>query len=709
MTRYHLRYFLLFAGVLLMMGCGRIITQARDQAEDMAVAKQPITEELELETDDSLPVPELTGTGIGTGRGVDLYWTPVGDADTYEIQAGKGGEFNETLIISLDDGESGHCLAVGLEDEEEYAFRIRTRYVKGDEILRSEWSSPVTQTFYEARVDDDVAAPFDITCLMDQGEGLLIQWKKPEYCTGFEIFRSYTGTGSWVRLADEIEPGKPSRVSYDDIEFDESISPVYYMVRTVLEEKGVRRVSPFDEVITAEFQETLTVGPARSAFPSGESLQLTALYGWGKGEGLKWSAVNEDVASVDQDGLVTGMGHGSTKIVAALPDSSQETASTVIIDRKNPEPLKAYKQPFAFAEKEGIYRKKTVSEKNKAVVLVTGDLMSMKSQMNAAWNEKDQSYVFNDSFRYVKDLIRSADLAAGNLETLVSPTWSYCSEINYQDGRPVCNTTPRFLDALKDVGFDVLTMSNNHNADWGTGAAMDTVRNAERYGFMHTGLYTSAKEDRTLAVDVNGIRIGFLAYDGGGLGFNHKEETWDPEDVNTILNSYSRERAEADIKALKEKGAEFIIVCMHWGTINTTEYNALQEETARELADLGADYIAGSHPHLIQKYVEIKASDGRKVPCIYCMGNFITSLSSLEGQRDSVLMRLVLKRNDKGEVVLADNTYIPCHVYSTALGDPYAVVPMIKELSPDLNLSSRDRILNRIKESIGKDIKVYKP
>ena len=175
MTRYHLRYFLLFAGVLLMMGCGRIITQARDQAEDMAVAKQPITEELELETDDSLPVPELTGTGIGTGRGVDLYWTPVGDADTYEIQAGKGGEFNETLIISLDDGESGHCLAVGLEDEEEYAFRIRTRYVKGDEILRSEWSSPVTQTFYEARVDDDVAAPFDITCLMDQGEGLLIK------------------------------------------------------------------------------------------------------------------------------------------------------------------------------------------------------------------------------------------------------------------------------------------------------------------------------------------------------------------------------------------------------------------------------------------------------------------------------------------------------------------------------------------------------
>ena len=709
MTRYHLRYFLLFVFVLLMLGSGRAIIRARDLMEELPQAKQPIREELEFETDDSLPVPELTGTGIGTGLGVDLYWNPVGEADTYEIQAGKGGEFNETLIISLDDGESGHCLAVGLEDEEEYAFRIRTRYVKGDEILRSEWSSPVTQTFYEARVDDDVAAPFDVTCLMDRGKGLLIQWKKPEYCTGFEIFRSYTGTGSWVRLAEEIEPGKPSRVSYDDREFDESISPVYYMVRTVLEENGVRKVSPFDEVITAEFQDTLTVGPARAAFPSGESLQLTALYGWGKGEGLEWSTWNEDVASVDQNGLVTGVGHGSTRITASLPDSSQEASATVIIDRKNPDPLNTYREPFARTEEEGVYRKKTVSEKNKAVVLVTGDLMSMKSQMNAAWNEKDQSYVFNGSFRYIKNLIRSADLAAGNLETLVSSPWSYCSEISYKDGKPVCNTTPRFLDALKDAGFDVLTMSNNHNADWGTGAAMDTVRNADRYGFMHTGLYTSAKEDRTLALDVNGIRIGFLAYNGGGLGFNHKEETWDPEDVDTILNAYSRKRAQADIKALKKKGAEFIIVCMHWGTINTTGYNAQQEETARELADLGADYIAGSHPHLIQKYVEIEASDGRKVPCIYCMGNFMTSLSSLEGQRDSVLMRLVLQRNKEGKVVLSDNTYIPCHIYSQVLGDPYAVVPMVRELSPDLELSTRDQILKRIQESIGDGIQIFRP
>ena len=691
------------------MGCGRIISQARDQAAELSEAKQPITEEIELETDPSLPVPELTGTGIDTGRGVDLYWTPVGDADTYEIQAGKGGEFNETLIISLDDGESGHCLAAGLEDGEEYAFRIRTRYVNGGEVRRSEWSSPVTQTFYEARVDEDVAAPFDITCLMDQGEGLLIQWKKPEYCTGFELFRSYTGNSSWVRLSGDIEPGKPSRVSYDDREFDASVSPVYYMVRTVLEENGVRKVSPFEEIITAKFQEELTLSPSRAAFPSGETLQMTALYGWGRGKDLVWSVRNEKVASVDRDGLVTGVGKGATRITAALPDGSQQVYSTVIIDRKDPKPLREYKEPFEYVGKEGVYRKKTESEKNRAVLLITGDLMSMKAQMNAAWNEKDQSYVFNDSFRYVKDLIRSADLSAGNLETLVSPRWSYCSEISYQDGRPVCNTTPRYLDALKDTGFDVLTMSNNHNADWGTGAAMDTVRNAARYGFMHTGLYTSPSEDRTLAVDVNGIRIGFLAYDGGGLGFNHREETWDPEDVDTILNAYSRERAEADIKALKEKGAEFIIVCMHWGTINTTEYNAQQEETARELADLGADYIAGSHPHLIQKYVEIEASDGRKVPCIYCMGNFITSLSSLEGQRDSVLMRLVLKRNDQGKVILADNTYIPCHVYSTALGDPFAVVPMIKELSPDLKLSSRDRILKRIMESIGKDIKIYQP
>ena len=434
------------------------------------------------------------------------------------------------------------------------------------------------------------------------------------------------------------------------------------------------------------------------------------MHGWGTGEDIVWSARNKKVASVDEKGLVTGKGRGATTIEAALADGSQKDTMTIIIDRKSPAPLKKdYKQPFAYIKEEKAYQKKTVSEKDRAVVLVTGDLMSMRLQMNAAWKGDAQGYVFNDSFRYVKDLVRSADLAAGNLETLVSPAWSYCSEISLQDGRPVCNTTPRFLDALKDTGFDVLTMSNNHNADWGTGAARDTVKNADRYGFMHTGLYTSKNDDRTLAVTVNGIRIGFLAYDGAGLGFNHKEETWSQEDVDTILNAYSPERAKADIEALKKKGAEFIIVCMHWGTINNSEYNDRQARAAQELADLGADYIAGSHPHLIQKYETITASDGREVPCIYCMGNFITSLNSLEGQRDSVLMRLVLKRNEKGKVVLADNTYIPCHIFGQIGDVSYTVVPLTRELSPGLDLDSRDQILQRIRESIGDKISVYQP
>ncbi|MGX8688222.1 MAG: CapA family protein, partial [bacterium] len=175
------------------------------------------------------------------------------------------------------------------------------------------------------------------------------------------------------------------------------------------------------------------------------------------------------------------------------------------------------------------------------------------------------------------------------------------------------------------------------------------------------------------------------------------------------LNAYSPERAKADIEALKKKGAEFIIVCMHWGTINNSEYNDRQARAAQELADLGADYIAGSHPHLIQKYETITASDGREVPCIYCMGNFVTSLNSLEGQRDSVLMRLVLKRNEKGKVVLSDNTYIPCHIFGQIGGVSYTVVPVTKELSPELDLDSRDQILQRIRESIGDKISMYQP
>ena len=699
LNRHFVRTALLGGLVLLLSGCGRAI-----DLEDLSEAKQPLTNEIELKVDEDLAVPVFVEAGIDTGKGIDLYWEAAEGARGYEIQIGKDGSFTDAGEIFVEDPETLHVLAENLEEEVKYSFRIRSM---GEGETRSEWSDLLTQTMYGAEVDQDLEPPFDFYYIMDAGDGICVQWKKPQRFTAFEVFRSYSGTEDWVRVAEDLEAGTPSRVQYDDTDYDESARTVCYMVRTILEEDGKRTVSAFDKILTAEYQEELELKESFLALPEGETFELTALHGWGRTKDLTWSSGNKKVARVSKKGLVKAVGKGKTVITAALPDGSQEVSIQVEIGREDPAPLKTYKEPFAYDEEAGIYRKKVQTE-NEAVILIAGDLMSMKGQLTGAWSQ-DRGYVFNDSFRYIKSLLRSADITAGNLETLVSALWPYNNEVSFVDGMPVCNTSPRYLDAVKDTGFDVLTMSNNHNCDWGVLAARETLANVDRYHFMHTGLYASEKDDRTLVVEAGGIKVGFLAYDGAGVGFNHKEETWSQEEIDTILNVYSRQRAKKDIKALRDKGADYIIACIHWGTANRATYNDKQAEAAKELADLGADYIAGSHPHLVQTFEMITASDGRQVPCIYSLGNFNTHLDSLEGQRNSVLMRLCLRREEDGRVVLAENNYIPCHTYTELEGASYAVVPMTKALCPEPDLEGREEILEAIGAAIGDQVQIYEP
>jgi len=68
------------------------------------------------------------------------------------------------------------------------------------------------------------------------------------------------------------------------------------------------------------------------------------------------------------------------------------------------------------------------------------------------------------------------------------------------------------------------------------------------------------------------------------------------------LNAYSAKKINADIDSAKKQGAEYIITYIHWGPINTPIIIKNQFRRAQEIADARADYIIGSHPHVIMKY-----------------------------------------------------------------------------------------------------------
>lgn len=329
------------------------------------------------------------------------------------------------------------------------------------------------------------------------------------------------------------------------------------------------------------------------------------------------------------------------------------------------------------------------------------------AQPSGSWN-------FDDSFDYVRDLLKRGDLVIGNLETMISQSSPLGMQCRRLEGRPYLNSPVEFLGALKGAGYDLLTLANNHDCDTGVQGVFETLENVDRYGFMRTGLFADEDEKRYLIVEVNGIKIGIVSY---ATYFNTKDANFTTLGQEVLLNRFTTDKARQDIRAAKKAGAEFVIAFMHWGKENTNETTELQERYARNVARAGADYIVGSHPHALQRADMIELSNGRQIPVIYSMGNFLSCMK-LDVNNDALILKLKLKRNSDGEVEVASHRLYPCTIMEdlevtdeenkTSTLD-YVIVPHKKDLMPLLSgktLASRED-LAYLASSLSRILPVY--
>ena len=559
---------------------------------------------------------------------------------------------------------------------------------------------------YEDRVvDEKIQTPYMATIKSIDDKGIHVYWKKPEEAEGFEVFRSNIKNSEYEFIADVPVGTHGSFGDFYDKDFNEDLREIYYTVCCYkVDENGEKVYSEFSKPATARYREELKITRDAYFLASGYTRPIYAFYGWGNAKGVEFSSDNESVATVDKDGLVTGVSKGVCNITCYYPEANQSKVCIVTVDREAEPMLDTYVSRFVETD-EDMWINPDAKKTDNAVISLGGDMMCMAKQQRAG--DTDLGYYFNDSYEYIKPLYETMDYNIANLETVVDSCWPYYCEEGIIDYYPNCNAPVRYLDAIKYAGIDGVITSNNHNADAGVHGAIETVNQLNRYEIGNTGMRNSADDNRTMIVDINGIKVGFLSYTDS---FNGKErgDGWNKKDTKTYLNRYYKETAEKDIKLIREQGAEYVIVYMHWGTKNFTNTIPLQEQEAKELAEMGVDYIVGSHTHMVQKFTYIKADDGREVPCAYCLGDYNTSINQISGNRDSVIMRLELERDEDGNVVLADNTYIPCYTYTHYKGGHYVTIPMNKNLNGGLtDLYKYKKIRRRIKRAIGKEVSEY--
>jgi poly-gamma-glutamate capsule biosynthesis protein CapA/YwtB (metallophosphatase superfamily) len=243
----------------------------------------------------------------------------------------------------------------------------------------------------------------------------------------------------------------------------------------------------------------------------------------------------------------------------------------------------------------------------------------------------------------VKDILRNADLTFGNLEGTVLNSGG---EVKKCSDPKTCYAfrQPEFVvDQLKDAGFDLISVANNHMGDFGDAGRINTQKVLKEKGLKYAGLETCPWD----TIHVKGLVVGMTAFA--------------PNSACLKLNDY--EQARRIVKELNGF-CDIVIVSFHGGAEGRSKTNVTRQrelfvgedrgnvyEFARVVIDAGADMVLGHGPHVTRA---IDVYKGKFIT--YSMGNFATyarfSLTGVSGI--APIYKLYFTRSGdfvKGEIV----------------------------------------------------------
>lgn len=331
-----------------------------------------------------------------------------------------------------------------------------------------------------------------------------------------------------------------------------------------------------------------------------------------------------------------------------------------------------------------------------AVIRSIGDIVMHNPLLKGAYNSQDNSYDFSPYFSQIKDSMAAADYTVINVDGPMGGK----KHASYR-GYPQFNTPPHLLYALVDCGVDMLTLANNHALDTYYDGLKDTIDNVESVGLDHVGAYRTQEEhDTPKVVVIGGIRVGITNYT---VGTNNMAKRSDEEATLYGLRMVSNSNAPDDIQALRDAGAEVVIVYMHWGEEYLREVNNSIRNLAKKLVAAGADVVIGGHQHVVLpcEYLTVTDDSGASHTglVLYGMGNFLSDQRAR--YRDSgIIFEITLQDNPQtGKVEAVSPRYIPTYVQRTKGTSTYdyRVWPVGAVLDDPPSSISQD-VLTRIRQ-----------
>ncbi|MGL5195252.1 MAG: CapA family protein [Chroococcales cyanobacterium] len=211
-------------------------------------------------------------------------------------------------------------------------------------------------------------------------------------------------------------------------------------------------------------------------------------------------------------------------------------------------------------------------------------------------------------FQGVTPYLQGADIVFGNFESTLT-NHRYSGKNVSRPNVFAFRTPPSYTRLLKEAGFNVLSVANNHSLDFTEQGFEDTINNIEA-----AGMIAASRKGEIAYTTVNDIPIAFIGF-----------------------STYSYHNSILDLEAAKalvaeaQENATLVVISFHGGAEGTgalhvknrtetffSENRGNLVQFSRAMIDAGADLVLGHGPHVPRA---LEVYKGKLIA--YSLGNFM--------------------------------------------------------------------------------------
>ena len=366
------------------------------------------------------------------------------------------------------------------------------------------------------------------------------------------------------------------------------------------------------------------------------------------------------------------------KSVKNHPASIDSTYNISESNQKNESDKSVNTSENGFADSNTSEPSDTHESPKKVTLAVTGDIYFPDNLYEYYQNEGLNGFLSQN----IIDTMKKSDLYISDHEYVASDGGQ---KVDYQ-----LYTFRAPLEREKlwiEMGTDVITLANNHTLDYGVSALQDTMNKLDELHISYVGAGNNLSEAiKPCIKEVNGKKIAIF----GSTRFVPQISWYATESNPGLLTSYESTPyygyiLEAISEAKKE--CDYVMIYVHFGIEKSHSAAQFQKDIAHGYIDAGADFVVGTHPHVLQG-IEFYHDK----PIVYSLGNFLFG----NYHSDTVVLKATINEDNSTDISL-----LPCssQSYKTTdiIGDEARkLFDFIESISFDVKIDDEGNVFQEL-------------